>query len=325
LAAPSSAAAVVTLGQVARPGDAVEACNLGRPYDEPMTASAGNSYTVPTGGLVTSWSTNAGRPSGQQLTFKVYRPLGAGVYRVVGHDGPRPLTPSTVNTFRTAIQVQAGDVIGFDVPSYLEVGFESLSACRFASGDPADVLGNAEGNAGDGQSLAIEESVPGERLNLRATLLPPPSIGGIAPVAGSIAGGDSISIVGTDFTDVSAVSFGGVPAQSYSVEAEDRLIAIAPAAAALISVPITVTTPAGTATSAQTFTYQGCTVPRLRGQKLKAAKRRIRAADCRVGTIKKRGTATAKTGKVVRQAPKPGAIYPPGAKIKITLGRPGTR
>jgi hypothetical protein len=315
---------LVTLGQVARPGDAVEACNLGRPYDEAMTGSAGGSYTVPASGLITSWSTNAGGDSGQKLTFKVYRPAGAGVYRVVGHDGPQMLAPSTINTFQTAIQVQPGDVLGFDVPSFLEVGFESLSACRFATGDPADVLGNAEGNAGDGQLLTIEESVPGERLNLRATLLPTPSIGGIAPVTGSIAGGDSVSIVGANFSGVSAVSFGGVPAQSYSVEAEDRLVAIAPASATLTSVPVSVTTPAGTATSAQTFTYEGCQAPRLRGQRLKAAKKRIRAANCRVGTIKRRGTATAKTGKVVQQSPKPGGVYPPGTKIKIALGRPRT-
>jgi hypothetical protein len=315
----------VTLGQTAKPGDPVEACNLARPYDELMTSAEGGSYTVPASGLLTSWSTNAGGNSGQELTFKVYRPVAPGVYRVVGHDGPQMLAPSTLDTFQTGIQVQAGDVLGFDVPSFLEVGFESLSACRFATGDPADVLGNAEGNAGDGQSLTVEESEPGKRLNLRATLQPAPSIAGIAPVSGSIAGGDSVAVAGANFTGVSAVSFGGSAAQSFYVDAEDRLVAIAPPSAALASVPISVTTPAGTATSAQTFTYEGCIVPRLKGRKLKAAKRQLRRASCAPGKIKKRAKAAAKTAKVVRQRPKPGTLVPPGTKVEITLARPHAR
>ena len=40
---------------------------------------------------------------------KVADPL---TYTVVGHDGPRSLTPSIVNTFETSIPVRAGDVLG---------------------------------------------------------------------------------------------------------------------------------------------------------------------------------------------------------------------
>ncbi|MDX6606312.1 MAG: hypothetical protein QOD14_852 [Solirubrobacterales bacterium] len=49
------------------------------------------------------------------LTFKVFRNIGdPSTYMAVGHDGPRALVPSVVNTFATSIPVQAGDVIGLN-------------------------------------------------------------------------------------------------------------------------------------------------------------------------------------------------------------------
>ena len=63
---------------------------------------------------------------------------------------------------------------------------------------------------------------------------------------------------------------------------------------------------AGAASSVQTFAYEGCNVPKLSSQKLKASKRKSKKADCKIGSVKKTGDATAKTGKVIKQNPKPG-------------------
>jgi beta-lactam-binding protein with PASTA domain len=82
---------------------------------------------------------------------------------------------------------------------------------------------------------------------------------------------------------------------------------------------VTVTTVAGAATSAQTFAYQGCVVPKLKGKGLKAAKKKARAKDCKIGTVKKLGDTTAKSGKVVTQSPPPGKVLAPGSKINLTL------
>lgn len=79
------------------------------------------------------------------------------------------------------------------------------------------------------------------------------------------------------------------------------------------------TTEAGTATSTQLFSYEGCKVPQLKGKKLKAAKKQLRKAGCKLGKVKKQGDATIKTGKVVKQKPGPGKLLPPGAKVKVTL------
>jgi hypothetical protein len=61
-------------------------------------------------------------------------------------------------------------------------------------------------------------------------------------------------------------------------------------------------------------------VPQLKGKKLKAAKKKLRKASCKVGKVKFRGDATAKTGKVVKQAPKPRKQLAPGSKVNVTLG-----
>jgi PASTA domain len=63
-----------------------------------------------------------------------------------------------------------------------------------------------------------------------------------------------------------------------------------------------------------------CIVPSLKGRKLKAAKTKVRSADCKVGKIAKGNGATAKTGKVVKQEPKPGRMLPPGTRVAMTLG-----
>jgi len=55
-------------------------------------------------------------------------------------------------------------------------------------------------------------------------------------------------------------------------------------------------------------------------QKLKGTKKRLRNADCKIGKVKKIEGATAKTGKVVKQNPKPGKVLAPGTEVKVTLG-----
>jgi len=82
---------------------------------------------------------------------------------------------------------------------------------------------------------------------------------------------------------------------------------------------VSVTTVAGTATSPQQFTYTACVVPKLNGKKLKAAKKALAKAECKLGKVKKLKGATTKTGKVKSQSPKPGKVLTPGAKVSVTI------
>jgi hypothetical protein len=131
--AVASPAAAVVVGQLA-PGSPPDASCTNGPNDSlTPTVTSGNSYvipdlTAPYGMTVTSWSTNAAAGDGQMLTFKVFRKTGEpATYQAVGHDGPRPLTPSVINTFPTSIPVHAGDVIGLNDENAISVP----NACDF--------------------------------------------------------------------------------------------------------------------------------------------------------------------------------------------------
>jgi hypothetical protein len=158
------AAAAVTIGQTGPPFGGCNNVDLVQP-----TVTSGNSYVVPaTDGIgnwtITSWSTQAG-PAAGMLAIKAYRPLGGPSYRVVGHDGPRPLTPSTLNTFPASVAVKAGDVLGISGPA----GF--VPGCRFSV-----AMGDAplfrSGNLADDEQGDFEPDDPGERLNVSGVVAP---------------------------------------------------------------------------------------------------------------------------------------------------------
>lgn len=65
-----------------------------------------------------------------------------------------------------------------------------------------------------------------------------------------------------------------------------------------------------------------CVVPKLQGKKLKAAKKKIKAAGCKLGKVTKRKGATAANGKVAGQSPQAGKTVAAGTKVKVTLAAP---
>jgi hypothetical protein len=74
-------------------------------------------------------------------------------------------------------------------------------------------------------------------------------------------------------------------------------------------------TPTVTGATTVTANFGGCVVPKVKGKKLKRAKKRLRNADCRLGKVKGE-----KGGKVKKQKPKPGTVLPVDSKVKVTLG-----
>ncbi|HEY5977194.1 MAG TPA: IPT/TIG domain-containing protein [Solirubrobacterales bacterium] len=316
LCASSGAGAQTTLGQTLPDVPfGLNTCEYKGSWDEFQSSSAsGSGYVAPTTGAITSWSHLAGEGVGQKLIFKVFRRSGSS-FTVVGRD-ERGLAPSTLNTFPVSIPVQAGDILGFHI---FDAGAVTPSVCSYETGLLGDTLAYQEGNAADGVSTPIQEEYAGYRLNLSATLLPPPAVSGLSPAGGSVSGGTKVAIAGANFASVSAVSFGSVAATGFTVDSEGQITATAPKSKTLAKVPVTVTTIAGTATSVTTFAYEGCKVPKLKGTKLKASKKKLKKSDCKLGKLTKRKGAKAKTGKVVKQSAKPGTILAPGSKVKLTL------
>jgi hypothetical protein len=77
-----------------------------------------------------------------------------------------------------------------------------------------------------------------------------PTLTGFGPTSGPV--GTPVTLTGTGFTGATAVKFGGTVATSYSVASDTQIATAVPAGAT--SGTISVSSPAGTATSADTFT-----------------------------------------------------------------------
>ena len=93
---------------------------------------------------------------------------------------------------------------------------------------------------------------------------PAPTVTGLAPATGLTTGGGAVVITGTDFTGATAVTFGGTPATSFTIDSATQITAIAPARPAG-SADVIVTTPAGTSanTAADDYAVIVYTVPTL--------------------------------------------------------------
>lgn len=83
-----------------------------------------------------------------------------------------------------------------------------------------------------------------------------PTVESVTPDGGSSAGGMNVTIEGTHYKGVTAVTFGGTPATSFKVESVGVITAVAPAKAAG-PCDVQVTTADGTsATGSDTYTYR---------------------------------------------------------------------
>lgn len=328
LAPALAAAKPVTIGQLRTP---TIACNS--PLSEwtvtQTTAEGGVTEEIPTDGAIVEWSLESGAVTLPSATLRVVRlgeEEGHAVFTATAEATVGALTEPTVNTFHVDIPVEAGELLG------LKAGT--------SGGDCLVEAGSGDG-IGIGPSYPIGTPSPlipaggsGFALPISAVVLPPPKATALAPAEGSTVGGTAVTLTGEDLQMVESVTFGGVPAASFSEVSETELRAVAPPGSG--SVDVAVKTPAGTATVSK-FTYVvpisttpvttgtaippvRCKVPMLTGKTLASAKRLIKKAGCAVGKVTRPKGVTAATGKVRSQRPKAGKSVPEGEKIAVKLG-----
>lgn len=156
-----------------------------------------------------------------------------------------------LETFPTALPIKVGQLIGIDLEPDALIGFT----------EAAGTYGFYEPPLGDGATLKSNPQV-GE-IALNAVIQPAPTIGAISPPSGSFKGGTQVTITGTDLEGATAVTFGGSPAKSFTVNSETQITATAPATSKPKKLAIAVTTVAGAASSATSFASAACVVPKL--------------------------------------------------------------
>ena len=325
LATAGASAAPITLGPELEPANfpnvlpcppLLKACTVGK------ASVDGGTLPAPVDGLIVSWSIYKAQPK-PGYTLRILNRSGA---NLTGVATSAPATPAGygIETFVTAMPIKAGQIIGLTIPSGLEVG---------SNNDPDATNVFLATALPDGTTEAGAEAEGEEAFD--AVLLPAPSIAAISPASGPPTGGTRVAIAGSDLEGAEEVEFGGVPAESYSVESESEIAAVAPPGTG--AVPITVTTVAGTGVSPQAFAYETqaaevappaqqppptpptCVVPGLKGKGLKTAKKLVRAAGCALGKLIRKGGASAKTGRVAKQSPQPGTTIPAGTGVRVTL------
>jgi hypothetical protein len=167
LASATQARSAVTIGQTPLSTPSAD-CTTG-PTDllQPTVTSA-TKYVVPSTiaqGTITQWSHRASAGSGQSLTLKVFRPLGGSSFQVVGRDGPRTPSPSSLNNFSASVPVKAGDVLGLNNGNAATVP----NGCTF--GATGDSHLERMGDLGTGASGSFSP-VADTRVNVSARVEP---------------------------------------------------------------------------------------------------------------------------------------------------------
>jgi IPT/TIG domain/PASTA domain len=282
----------------------------------------GANVISPITGTIIRWRM-AGNFLGGPFELRVLKPTSGGnyTYGAISEAASPTGIPQTIGT---DLPIEAGDVIALEVPNESWVGFIELP------GSETD-RAVAHPPVAEGQIWEPKSQGAGREFAFNADVLAPPSVIAISPTTGTTASGSSVTISGSNFSEVQKVDFGGMAATSYTINSEGSITATSPPASAPGTVDVTVTTAAGTSPtgSSDSFTYTAppvppppplpqCIVPNLRGKSLGVAKKEIRTADCKVGWVTRGHGSRAK---VVGQKPKPGTVSAADTKVNVKLGK----
>jgi IPT/TIG domain/PASTA domain len=310
-AATAAQARTVSVGSVLPPGAVPKPFKTVQTFFNTALPEKGANLVSPVDGAIVRWRMQEAK--GGPFYLRVLRPNGSGGYTAVGTSTPAVPAGPGLQTFTANIAIKAGDLIGVDPsnPSD-EIGVAAAAGANYGFIFPPPP---------EGATVAPSGGESGQEIALSAEVQPAPAITSISPGSGSIVGGTKVTITGTDFTGASEVRFGSIAATSFTVTSETEIAAVAPPSKKAGPVDVSVTTLAGTSATVRNdrFTYRACVVPNLKKNKLKAAKKRLRNAGCKLGRVKKLNGVSAATGKVVKQSPKPRKVRVPGTKVNVTL------
>ncbi len=311
LLAATAQAATVTVGSVLPAGSVATPFGSVRTFFNTALPEKGANLTSPATGAIVRWRMLDAE--GGPFTLRVLRPNGTGGYMAAGTSNPvTPAAGGGLQTFTANLPVKSGDLIGVDPTNAADkIGIATVAGASYGFIFPPPF---------EGATVPPSGSESGKEIELSAEVQPAPSITSVTPDFGSVVGGTSVKITGTNLGAANAVKFGTLPATSFKAESETQITAVVPASKKVGPVDVTATTLAGTnvETRDDRFYYEGCVVPKLKGKTLKASKKALGRAGCKLGKVTRR---KGKPGKVLTQSKKPGKVLAPGTKVKLAVGK----
>lgn len=158
LLAPSGASAAVTVGETFV---ADTPCTSFTTYVQ--SGSASGQYSMPSDGVITSWSHQAG-PAAAGIKFKVLRSAGADDFTLVGESELTTMTAGQLNTLPVRIPVQSGDLIG----AFIGVGPKALCGV-FTIGDSDNQIRSTVGDV-SGSGVGFPDLDGEAKLSFSASL-----------------------------------------------------------------------------------------------------------------------------------------------------------
>ncbi len=179
-------------------------------------------------------------------------------------------TPPTVTGVSPSLGPTAGGILvaisgtNFAGVTAVDFGTEAASsftvnsATSISATDPASPAGTVDVTVTTPGGTSPE--VNGDEFTYWAT----PSVTGVGPAAGPLAGGTSVTITGTNFAAVSSVMFGSTATSSFTVDNANSITAVTPPEGAS-SVDVTVTSPGGTSSTNSSDRFAYVVVPAITG------------------------------------------------------------
>ena len=163
--AATAASAATTVGQTGNTGSGCSGSGFTFLQD---TVAGPPAYEAPTGGVITSWSHDAGTGT-LQMRLKLYRrTANPDQYSVVRQSEPETPQPGGLRTFPTRITVSSGDLLGLSLLSGT-----GASACIFTTSATADRARQASGDPTVGSILSGPyNGANSRRVNVSAQLEP---------------------------------------------------------------------------------------------------------------------------------------------------------
>jgi IPT/TIG domain len=336
LAAGPAAAKTITVGPeklgMTTPGKGLECATVGGCTVTAKTPS----YTSPVDGAIVKWRVKGSEGS---LTLRVLKGNKGGSGFAFGNAESKALQTFTPGI---PVPIKTGERFGVDLPSgsgHL-LGQEDKTDSEISYWTP--ILKENETSA--------PKTISGDHeLLLNVEIQPAPTVTSVAPTAGTAEEVNTVTIKGKDFTGDSSVEFGTYFATS-EVKSESEIVAEV-YGFKTGTVPVKVTTAGGTGTLAGAYTFNPkppyeppvfepivvppivpidlpplsfdethCLVPKLKGEKIKAAKKAVRAAHCLPGSVTYKHGKNAKTGRVLHESPPPDTETAPGHPVNLRLG-----